>query len=253
MILCVCLCVCLQAFYYPADAGLPMGGPGSSRFLRLEVHYHNPLLISGTYITHVNTRALTFTLLSTHTESSTELSQNTFWSCHYPLCHSCLWFSFLCHQTVSCITIFAFSTDPSGIRVSVMCHLISSFRHQFKICDTKSRASKIAALWPIWTCLRWGILCLNSRFNNTEMTGALIESLYPFQYPISPLNISWTLLGFTYFTGKFFFLNELKSYNAAFILWEINAKWFKVLQHVCWPGPDKVTDICYTSENNMKL
>uniref|UniRef100_A0A8C5H6L5 Dopamine beta-hydroxylase n=1 Tax=Gouania willdenowi TaxID=441366 RepID=A0A8C5H6L5_GOUWI len=36
-----------EAFYYPADAGLAMGGPTSSRFLRLEVHYHNPLLISG--------------------------------------------------------------------------------------------------------------------------------------------------------------------------------------------------------------
>ncbi|XP_061555239.1 dopamine beta-hydroxylase [Phycodurus eques] len=36
-----------EAFYYPPDAGLPIGGPSSSRFLRLEVHYHNPLLISG--------------------------------------------------------------------------------------------------------------------------------------------------------------------------------------------------------------
>lgn len=36
-----------EAFYYPPDAGLAMGGPGSSKFLRLEVHYHNPLLISG--------------------------------------------------------------------------------------------------------------------------------------------------------------------------------------------------------------
>ncbi|XP_061590282.1 dopamine beta-hydroxylase [Cololabis saira] len=36
-----------EAFYYPPDAGLAMGGPNSSRFLRLEVHYHNPLLISG--------------------------------------------------------------------------------------------------------------------------------------------------------------------------------------------------------------
>ncbi|XP_061071604.1 dopamine beta-hydroxylase [Conger conger] len=36
-----------EAFYYPPDAGLPFGGPGSSRFLRLEVHYHNPLLIAG--------------------------------------------------------------------------------------------------------------------------------------------------------------------------------------------------------------
>lgn len=55
---CVCVfCVCLQAFYYPPDAGLPMGGPGSSRFLRLEVHYHNPLLISGVYSAHMNTTA----------------------------------------------------------------------------------------------------------------------------------------------------------------------------------------------------
>ncbi|KAK5900753.1 hypothetical protein CgunFtcFv8_025685 [Champsocephalus gunnari] len=36
-----------EAFYYPPDAGLPLGGPSSSRFLRLEVHYHNPLIISG--------------------------------------------------------------------------------------------------------------------------------------------------------------------------------------------------------------
>ncbi|KAL2076717.1 hypothetical protein ACEWY4_027688 [Coilia grayii] len=36
-----------EPFYYPPDAGMPFGGKGSSRFLRLEVHYHNPLLISG--------------------------------------------------------------------------------------------------------------------------------------------------------------------------------------------------------------
>ncbi|KAM6985588.1 dopamine beta-hydroxylase [Aplochiton taeniatus] len=36
-----------EAFYYPPDVGLAFGGPGSSRFLRLEVHYHNPLIISG--------------------------------------------------------------------------------------------------------------------------------------------------------------------------------------------------------------
>ncbi|KAK3521504.1 hypothetical protein QTP70_007969 [Hemibagrus guttatus] len=36
-----------EPFYYPSDAGLPLGGEGSSRFLRLEVHYHNPLHISG--------------------------------------------------------------------------------------------------------------------------------------------------------------------------------------------------------------
>ncbi|KAG7477279.1 hypothetical protein MATL_G00092850, partial [Megalops atlanticus] len=36
-----------EAFYYPPDAGMPFGGPGSSKFLRLEVHYHNPVHISG--------------------------------------------------------------------------------------------------------------------------------------------------------------------------------------------------------------
>ncbi|XP_066569223.1 dopamine beta-hydroxylase [Amia ocellicauda] len=36
-----------KAFYYPDEAGLSLGGPGSSRFLRLEVHYHNPLKIRG--------------------------------------------------------------------------------------------------------------------------------------------------------------------------------------------------------------
>ncbi|KAI4547597.1 hypothetical protein MG293_004152 [Ovis ammon polii] len=36
-----------KAFYYPEEAGLAFGGPGSSRFLRLEVHYHNPLVIRG--------------------------------------------------------------------------------------------------------------------------------------------------------------------------------------------------------------
>ncbi|XP_044124184.1 dopamine beta-hydroxylase [Bufo gargarizans] len=36
-----------QAFYYPDDVGLAFGGPRSSRFLRLEVHYHNPLELKG--------------------------------------------------------------------------------------------------------------------------------------------------------------------------------------------------------------
>ncbi|KAJ7308171.1 hypothetical protein JRQ81_008688 [Phrynocephalus forsythii] len=36
-----------QAFYYPEEAGLAFGGPGSSRYLRLEVHYHNPLELKG--------------------------------------------------------------------------------------------------------------------------------------------------------------------------------------------------------------
>uniref|UniRef100_A0A4W3IY33 Dopamine beta-hydroxylase n=1 Tax=Callorhinchus milii TaxID=7868 RepID=A0A4W3IY33_CALMI len=36
-----------KPFYYPAEAGLVIGGPNSSRYLRLEVHYHNPLLLRG--------------------------------------------------------------------------------------------------------------------------------------------------------------------------------------------------------------
>uniref|UniRef100_A0A8C7BUC4 Dopamine beta-hydroxylase n=1 Tax=Neovison vison TaxID=452646 RepID=A0A8C7BUC4_NEOVI len=36
-----------KAFYYPEEVGLAFGGAGSSRFLRLEVHYHNPLEIRG--------------------------------------------------------------------------------------------------------------------------------------------------------------------------------------------------------------
>ncbi|XP_068925696.1 dopamine beta-hydroxylase [Petaurus breviceps papuanus] len=36
-----------EPFYYPEEAGLAFGGPGSSKYLRLEVHYHNPLKIKG--------------------------------------------------------------------------------------------------------------------------------------------------------------------------------------------------------------
>ncbi|XP_012375079.1 dopamine beta-hydroxylase isoform X2 [Dasypus novemcinctus] len=36
-----------EAFYYPEEAGLAFGGAGSSRYLRLEVHYHNPLKMQG--------------------------------------------------------------------------------------------------------------------------------------------------------------------------------------------------------------
>nr|XP_054093791.1 dopamine beta-hydroxylase isoform X2 [Callithrix jacchus] len=36
-----------KAFYYPEEAGLAFGGPGSSRYLRLEIHYHNPLVKEG--------------------------------------------------------------------------------------------------------------------------------------------------------------------------------------------------------------
>nr|XP_005990707.1 PREDICTED: dopamine beta-hydroxylase [Latimeria chalumnae] len=36
-----------KAFYYPEEAGLAFGGSGSSKYLRLEVHYHNPLELKG--------------------------------------------------------------------------------------------------------------------------------------------------------------------------------------------------------------
>ncbi|NWR33857.1 DOPO hydroxylase, partial [Tachuris rubrigastra] len=36
-----------QAFYYPEEAGVAFGGPGSSKYLRLEIHYHNPLVFKG--------------------------------------------------------------------------------------------------------------------------------------------------------------------------------------------------------------
>ncbi|XP_068104131.1 dopamine beta-hydroxylase [Hyperolius riggenbachi] len=36
-----------KPFYYPEEVGLAFGGPRSSRFLRLEVHYHNPLELKG--------------------------------------------------------------------------------------------------------------------------------------------------------------------------------------------------------------
>ncbi|XP_078407409.1 dopamine beta-hydroxylase [Cetorhinus maximus] len=36
-----------QPFYYPKDVGLVIGGANSSKYLRLEVHYHNPLRVSG--------------------------------------------------------------------------------------------------------------------------------------------------------------------------------------------------------------
>ncbi|XP_060697221.1 dopamine beta-hydroxylase [Hemiscyllium ocellatum] len=36
-----------QPFYYPKDVGLMIGGANFSKYLRLEVHYHNPLRLSG--------------------------------------------------------------------------------------------------------------------------------------------------------------------------------------------------------------
>ncbi|MGH0119541.1 UNVERIFIED_CONTAM: hypothetical protein FKN15_006033 [Acipenser sinensis] len=38
-----------KAFYYPEEAGLAIGGPDSSKYLRLEVHYHNPLQLKGRF------------------------------------------------------------------------------------------------------------------------------------------------------------------------------------------------------------
>ena len=31
----------------PNEAGIPIGGPGFSRYVMLEVHYNNPELIAG--------------------------------------------------------------------------------------------------------------------------------------------------------------------------------------------------------------
>ncbi|XP_029775390.1 dopamine beta-hydroxylase [Suricata suricatta] len=36
-----------KAFYYPEEVGLAFGGDEFSRFLRLEVHYHNPMELGG--------------------------------------------------------------------------------------------------------------------------------------------------------------------------------------------------------------
>ncbi|XP_051022597.1 dopamine beta-hydroxylase [Acomys russatus] len=36
-----------KPFYYPEEAGVAFGGLGSSRYLRLEVHYHNPGKVQG--------------------------------------------------------------------------------------------------------------------------------------------------------------------------------------------------------------
>lgn len=80
-----------------------------------------------------------------------------------------------------------------AFRVSVMCHLVSSFRRL-----QMNRASKIAAL----VCSVNDLMMINDR---NDRNGTLIGRLYPFQYPVSLLNILWTLPAFMYFTGKFFF------------------------------------------------
>ncbi|XP_078282138.1 LOW QUALITY PROTEIN: dopamine beta-hydroxylase [Rhinoraja longicauda] len=51
-----------QAFYYPKDAGILIGGANSSEYLRLEVHYHNPMKLSG-HLDHSGIRMLYHTHL----------------------------------------------------------------------------------------------------------------------------------------------------------------------------------------------
>ena len=41
-------CCVLQDFIYPENVAYPIGGPGSARFLVMEMHYDNPDLRSGT-------------------------------------------------------------------------------------------------------------------------------------------------------------------------------------------------------------
>lgn len=36
-------------FVYPEEAGLPIGGPKSNKYVMLEVHYNNPELKDGNY------------------------------------------------------------------------------------------------------------------------------------------------------------------------------------------------------------
>ena len=36
-----------QDFYYPENVAYPVGGPGNSQFVMLEMHYDNPQLVSG--------------------------------------------------------------------------------------------------------------------------------------------------------------------------------------------------------------
>ena len=40
----------LQDFIYPENVAYPIGGPGSARFLVMEMHYDNPDMRSGTYV-----------------------------------------------------------------------------------------------------------------------------------------------------------------------------------------------------------
>ena len=38
-----------QDFVYPENIALPIGGPGTARYLVIEMHYNNPDTVSGKY------------------------------------------------------------------------------------------------------------------------------------------------------------------------------------------------------------
>ena len=42
-------CCLLQDFIYPENVAYPIGGPGTARFLVMEMHYDNPDMRSGMY------------------------------------------------------------------------------------------------------------------------------------------------------------------------------------------------------------
>ena len=44
------VCVSIQAFYYPAKAGFPIGTADSPKHYMLEMHYDNPEGIEGQYL-----------------------------------------------------------------------------------------------------------------------------------------------------------------------------------------------------------
>ena len=41
------LVVALQAFVYPDEAGIAIGGPDTSSYIMIELHYNNPTLKAG--------------------------------------------------------------------------------------------------------------------------------------------------------------------------------------------------------------
>ena len=45
-----CIHYVLQDFIYPENVAYPIGGPGSARFLVMEMHYDNPDMRSGMYV-----------------------------------------------------------------------------------------------------------------------------------------------------------------------------------------------------------